>query len=139
MVPDAERAANDELLAYTLTHDDPAFIHQYVVDAWAAQRSTDDAKPIVRAFALIGLCLHLERGWTGRQVQLAHMRLARGHPTWPRFSPPADLGAVTAIDVLAAAPGHARDEAIEAWCASVWAAWRGSHDAVARLVAKHGE
>ena len=35
--PPAEHAARDELYAYTLMHGAPEFIHQYVVDAFAAQ------------------------------------------------------------------------------------------------------
>ena len=55
-----DRAAYDELASYTLAHGDPAFIHQHVVDAFAAQHATDDSKPIGVAFALIGLYLHVE-------------------------------------------------------------------------------
>ena len=29
----------DELCAYTIANADPAFIHQHVVDAWAAQNA----------------------------------------------------------------------------------------------------
>jgi hypothetical protein len=66
-----------ELCFYTLAHGDPAFIHQHVVDAFAAQTSEQNDKPIKLTFALVGLYLHVERQFTGRQVQLAHMKL--GH------------------------------------------------------------
>ena len=39
-----EKEAYDELCAYTLSHDDPAFIHQYVVDAWCAQHADAQTK-----------------------------------------------------------------------------------------------
>ena len=135
----SERDAYDELAVYTLTHGDPAFIHQYVVDAFGAQHATDDSKPIGVAFALIGLCLHLERGWTGREVQLAHVRLARTRRSWPTFPLPADRGDVAIHDVLAAEPGPERDNAIEAWSASVWRAWSGSHERVRELLRETGE
>ena len=135
----AERAAYDEVAPYTLTRGDPTFIHQHVVDAFAAQSASATDKPIRTAFALIGLYLHLERGCTGRQVQLAHMRLARRRREWPRFDLPAHRGEVTAVDVLRATPGEARDGAIEAWCASVWAAWAVSHKQVAALLETLGE
>jgi len=48
-----------ELCGYTLTHGDPAFIHQDVVDASAAQSATAEAKPSTLTFALTGLCLHV--------------------------------------------------------------------------------
>jgi len=134
-----DRVAYDELAAYTLAHGDPAFIHQHVVDAFAAQHATPDSKPIGVAFALIGLYLHLERGRTGREVQQAHMRLARTRQGWPPFVPPRERGEVTIHDVLVAPPGPARDLAIEAWCASVWQAWSGSRDEVVALLHEAGE
>jgi hypothetical protein len=135
----AERATLDELSAYTLTHGDPSFIHQHVVDAFAAQHATPQSKPIGVAFGLIGLYLHLERGYTGRDVQRAHMRLARKRRQWPVFDPPAERGVLTAVDVMESPPGPERDRAIEAWCASVWEAWRDSHDRVAALLTELGE
>ncbi len=138
-ITSAEQAARDELSAYTLTRGDPTFIHQHVVDAFVAQHVTAQSKPIGVAFALIGLYLHLERGYSGRQVQEAHMRLARQRKQWPAFVPPADAGELTVIDVVQSAPGVARDRAIEDWCTSVWQAWRGSHAQVAALLTELGE
>ena len=136
---DADQSAYDELAAYTLGHQDPAFIHQHVVDAYAAQHATGRAKPIGIAFGLIGLYLHLERGTTGREVQRAHMRLARVRRTWPTFAIPDERGDVTIHDVLLVPPGEARDRAIDAWCASVWQAWSGSHERVVALLREMGE
>ena len=115
-----------ELCFYTLAHGDAAFIHQHVVDAFAAQQAEPTAKPIKVAFALIGLYLHREQGYSGREVQLAHMRLAKHRKQWPAFTPPEQRGAVTVGDVLAVPPGRERDDAIERWCASVWEAWSES-------------
>ena len=64
----AETTAYHELCCYTLTHGDPAFIHQHVVDAYAAQDASNTDNPIRLTFALVGLYLHVERGFTGRQV-----------------------------------------------------------------------
>ena len=135
----ADDDAYNELAAYTLTHGDPAFIHQHVVDAFAAQHATEDSKPIGVAFALIGLYLHVERGCSGREVQQAHVRLGRRRRTWPIFDPPPTRGEMTIADVLDAAPGGKRDRAIDDWCASVWEAWSGSHARVIALVDEMGE
>ena len=131
-----EREAYDELCAYTLTHGDLTFIHQHVVDAWAAQHATAEGKPIGVTFALAGLYLHVERELTGRQVQFAHMRMAKQKRDWPRFVLPANRGAVTAVEVLAVQEGPDRDRAIDAWCESVWSAFApANRDAVIRLLA----
>jgi len=130
--------AYQELCFYTLAHDDPAFVHQHVVDAYAAQSADVHAKPIKLAFALIGLYLHLERGFTGKEVQHAHMRLAAQRKDWPTFPLPHDRGELSAIDVLTHPPGSARDAAIDAWSACVWQTHRDSHAAVADLLRRQG-
>ena len=124
-----------ELSVHTLSDRDPSFPHQLAVDAYAAQHAGPDVKPITTAFALIGLYLVCERGFTGRQAQRAHMFLGRRRQEWPRFDPPADRGAVTVADVLAlAADAGGRNEVLRRWAASVWAAWRDQHERVAALV-----
>ncbi len=134
----AEQAAYDELLGYTLTHGSPEFIHQYAVDAWMAQYADERTKPIGITFALVGLYLHLERGFTGRQAQLAHVTLGRRKETWPVFALPPSRGALTARDVMAAPPGPERDRALDAWCASVWAAYVANRETVAALLTRRG-
>lgn len=129
--------AFDELCAYTLTRGDAEFIHQHVVDAFAAQRADEHTKPITLAFALAGLCLHLERGFTGQEVQRAHMQMARRKRVWPSFALPGDRGSITAADVLARAPGAARDAAIHAWSAAVWDAFRTNKPAVEKLLSHY--
>ena len=70
----SEQDAYNQLRCYTLAHGDPASVHQHVVDAFAAQTTDDHNKPITLGFALIGLFLHVERQFSGRKVQQAHMR-----------------------------------------------------------------
>lgn len=134
----SEREAYEQLQCYTLAHGDPAFLHQYVVDAWAAQHADANTKPIALTFALVGLYLHLERGFTGRQVQRTHMALARHGRAWPSLPLPPERGAVTAIGVMTADAGPDRDRAIDTWCASVWDAFHEAHAEVAELLREHG-
>ena len=130
--------ALNELSCYTLSHGDPAFIHQHVVDAAAAQNAQENTKPIAITFALAGLYLHLERHFTGRQVQLAHMALGKTKHRMPTFPLPADRGAITAADVMAVPPGPERDRAIDRWCESVWAAFRESRPIVIEYLRERG-
>jgi hypothetical protein len=60
-----------ELSYYTLSLQDNYFIHQLIVDAYAAQHSGKDVKTITTAFALGGLFLVNERTYTGKQVQFS--------------------------------------------------------------------
>jgi hypothetical protein len=132
------REAYDQVCFYTLAHGDPAFIHQHVVDAFAAQEADERTKPVGLTMALVGLHLHVDKGWTGRQVQQAHMTLAKSKRAWPTWSLPADRGAVTVHDVLKAPEGPGRDRAIDSWCASVWEAFDANRFAVAALLKEAG-
>ena len=124
----------NELAYYTLAHSDPSFIHQHIVDAYAAQYADETTKPIRLTFALVGLYLYVEKNSSGRAVQEAHMKLASKRKQWPRVDLPEQRGAVTISDVVAAPPGRERDEAIRRWCISVWGAYRDSHQQVADLI-----
>jgi hypothetical protein len=120
LAAEMEFGAYDELCAFTLSLGDADFVHQYVVDAHAAQTATPDGKPIRIFFALVGLYLHLEHGFTGREVQLAHMKLARQKGEWPGIELPTDRGVITAADVVAVSDHDARIAMIDNWCRSVW-------------------
>jgi len=125
----------NEMTYYTLAHGDPKFIHQHLVDAYGAQHVRQSNSAIGAAFALAGLYLAVERGFTGRQVQQTHMRMARTRKPWPRFVPPEDVGPLTVADVVAVEPGPRRDEKLMEWCASVWRAWSSAHGRVRQMVA----
>jgi Family of unknown function (DUF5946) len=133
----SEDDAYEELQCYTLAHGDQGFIHQHVVDAWAAQHANEQTKPISLAFALIGLYLHVEKGFSGREVQRAHMRLAQNKRDWPSFALPPERGSITSSVVMAASAGPERDRAIDAWCESIWKAFDKSREAVMELLRQH--
>ncbi len=128
-----------ELSFYTLAHGDPAFLHQHAVDAFAAQQATPATKPIAVVFGLVGLYLHVEKQFTGRQVQKVHMQLANRRKGWtkPPLPPERDSarGSIRVADVLAASPGPTRDAMIHRWCVSVWEAFHASRAEIAQLLA----
>lgn len=84
----SEKDMYHQLSFYTLPHVGPSFIHQHIVDAYAARHAADNPKAITTAFALVGLYLAVEKSYSGNQVQRAHMQLARKRKEWPRFKPP---------------------------------------------------
>lgn len=116
-----------ELSAYTLAHGDPKFIHQHAVDTWQAQHAVVSKSNIGIAFSLIGLYLAIEKGYTGRQVQLAHMELGRTKRNWGDFTIPRGPAALTVREVLKTEPGPARDAALMRWAAAVWETWCSAH------------
>lgn len=134
---DREQEIYNELCFYTLAHGDASFIHQHVVDAFAAQTADEDDKPIKLTFALAGLYLHVEKHFNGRQVQLAHMKFGRVKQTWPVFFLPSERGAVTVGNVLNAPAGPGRDEMIHKWCNSVWEAFSGNREIIENLLIKN--
>jgi hypothetical protein len=124
-----------ELMACTLTLGDAGFVHQHVVDAYAAQTATEDSKPIAVIFALMGLYLHLDRGFDGRMVQQAHMRLATPRRTWSMPELPEHRGAVRVGDVLEAVPGTEFEVMVDVWCMSVWNCYEHLHGYIAETAA----
>ncbi len=120
-------ALYSELSAYSLSRGYERFIHQHVADAYGLQHGVDRPSNIGVAFTLIGLYLALERGFSGRDVQRAHMRLARLRKRWPACERPSEFARMNVDDVMRAAPGDDRDDAILHWAAAVWETWRSSH------------
>jgi hypothetical protein len=132
---DAIRTAHDEVYVYTMGR--PGFILQHVVDAFAVQTANQNTKPVAVVFGLVGLYLHLEKNFTGRQVQEAHMKLGRRRREWPKISLPLDRGSMTVVDVLAVPAGPERDKAIDKWCQSVWACFEGSRRTIVALLREY--
>jgi hypothetical protein len=113
-----------DLTCYTVSKRDAEFIHQHVVDAYEAQHTGGKTRTITVAFGLIGLYLALEIGYTGKQVQQAHMRIAKIRRDWPRLEPPAPRPAeITVLDVLQVPDGPKKDALIRQWMATVWENW----------------
>jgi hypothetical protein len=129
------RAAYDEVYVYTMSR--PGFILQHVVDAFAVQNATEDSKPISVVFGLVGLYLHIEKQFSARQVQKAHMMLGRRKRVWPKVYLPEDRGGMTVADVLAASAGPERDRAIDDWCRSLWTAFGCNRDTIIALLREY--
>jgi hypothetical protein len=119
---------------YTSSHEDPEFIHQYAVDAFALESADEESKNIKVAFALIGLYLHIEKNFTGKEVQNAHIKLGKRRKNWPKFVLPVKRGNVGITNVMACTEGFKRDMVIEDWCLSVWQAYSHCHEGIRKLV-----
>jgi Family of unknown function (DUF5946) len=132
---DPMSAAYDEVYVYTMGR--PGFILQHVVDAFAVQTANDESKPISVVFGLVGLYLHVEKQFSGRQVQRVHMELGRRKQQWPRVYVPEDRGTITVADVLAASAGPDRDMAIDNWCRSVWTAFGANRQTIIALLQEY--
>ncbi len=129
-----EQEQFNELSYYTISHPSPSFVHQHIVDAYTAQYADENTKTIGISFALIGLYLYIEKNYNGKEVQKAHMQLAKKRKNWPSSDLPKQRGTMTVSDVLAAPAGRERDEAIGKWCASVWEAYRENHKKIIDIV-----
>jgi hypothetical protein len=117
-----------DLSCYTVAKQDPAFIHQHAVDAYEAQHAGGKTRNITVAFGLIGLFLALEKGYSGRQVQLAHMKIAKIQKSWPSFDPPGKPAEITVWDVLQTGTDPEKDAMIRQWMAAVWEGWADRQD-----------
>jgi hypothetical protein len=128
--------AFSDLACYTVAKQDPAFIHQHAVDAYGAQHGGGNSRPITTVFGLIGLYLNLEEGFTGREVQAAHMQIVRVRTEWPRLEPPPQPGKLTVMNVLRADTEEMKDAMIRLWSESVWESWEHRHAWVRETTAR---
>lgn len=122
-----------ELTADHLSGSDFTFIHQVALDSYGAQHSGGRTRNITTAYSLVGLHLALEHHYTGRQVQRAHMVLAKRRYDWPRLEQPKAKAWLTVRDVVAVSTGAERDEMLMRWAASVWQAWKKDHEWVREM------
>jgi hypothetical protein len=132
---DEVRAAYDEVYVYSTRR--PGFLLQHIIDAFAVQSATVGSKRIGVIFGLIGLCLHVEKNFSGTQVQKVHTQLGRNKREWPSIDFPKDRGAITVLNVLKAPEGTERDLAIHHWCRSVWLAFAANRDIIVELLREY--
>jgi hypothetical protein len=125
-----------ELTYWTLAQQDGRFIHQFAVDAYEAQHARGRTRPITAVFGLIGLYLALEKGYTGRQVQLAHMKIASRRKDWPRLEPPARKADLTVMDVLRAETETEKEKMLTKWAESVWEISEDRHEWIREITEK---
>lgn len=123
-----------ELSCYSSSHADPKFIHQHVVDAFALETADEETKNIKVVFALIGLFLHVEKNFTGKEVQNAHIKLGKPNKAWPKLVLPINRGDISIKNVMECPEGLKRDMAIEKWCISIWDSYSHCHESVEKLV-----
>ena len=119
-----------EVVAYGMQHVQVLGAwHQTCVDAYLLQHVDVSTKPITLCFALNGLYLVLERGWTGLAAREAHQRLAETVPRgdWPSHEQPRDVGTMTVLHPAMASTPTEQAEAVERWGAIVWQAWAHTH------------
>lgn len=127
------RQLYDQLSAYTLSLQDVDFPHQFAVDTYAAQHAGPNLKPITLTFALVGLYLACEHNYTGRQVQRAHMLLAKTPKQWPPFRLPEAKATLSVLDALNASEQQ-RTDMLQQWEKSVWRTWEAEQAKVANFV-----
>jgi hypothetical protein len=120
----------NDLSCYTVARKEADFIHQYAVDAYEAQHAGGPTRNSTVAFGLIGLHLTLEKGYSGKQVQREHMRIAGIRKDWSWLDLPARPAVITVRDVLQVPEGPERDAMIRRWMEVVWESWSGQQERV---------
>ena len=104
--------------------------HQLTEDAYAAQHAGPGVPAIGIAFALIGLHLALDEGWSGTGIRAAHQYLAAHHNEWPHFATPSEPAALTVAHVAGSPTPAEHASRVQSWAASVWESWSTEHQAV---------
>jgi hypothetical protein len=126
-----------EFSNFTLSVRDQNFPHQLAVDTYAAQHYGAKMKPVTITFALIGLHLAFERGYTGREVQDAHVLLGKLHERWPGFTVTRKADEVNGSNVLQNISKDNYGQLLAKWGKSVWDSWKPEHENVRKLVDRY--
>jgi hypothetical protein len=124
-----------ELSYYTLGLQEKEFIHQLVVDTYAAQHYRENMKPITITFALVGLYLVNEKNFTGKQVQNVHISLAQKNLSkeWPNFLSRSTHTVITVKDIVESSDDVKKDM-IKKWCNQVWKNWNSESALISQLL-----
>jgi hypothetical protein len=124
-------AAYTELMGRQLSDPRLAGVHMLAVDVYMAQHPGTPGRQAAQSVwvHLVALCLVLEHGFDVVMSARAKARVAAPHATFQWLAPPASLGTVTVLDVLAA-PDTNGAAAVRRWAESVWAAWTAHHAAI---------
>ena len=130
-------ASYAELLGRLLGDPSLAEAHMLSVDAYMAQHPGVDERRADQSVwvHLVGLCLSLEHGFGGVASARAKAGVAAPDAVFPWLTPPASLGEVTVLDVLAVHPAES-GAAVRRWAESVWGAWSTHQPAIRERAGK---
>lgn len=131
-------AAYAEMIGRQLGDPELAEAGMLAVDVYMAQHPGVPGRQASQSVwvHLIGLCLALEHGYGGVASAGAKARAAAPDATFEWLEPPASLGSITVLDVLATDTADEHRAAVQHWATSVWAAW-ALHQAAIRRLAEH--
>ena len=118
-------AAYTELLGRQLADPELAEAHMLAVDVYMAQHPGIPGRQASQSVwvHLIGLCLALEHGFDGIASARAKARAAAPEAIFDWLAPPASMGSITLLDVLATETAGDHRAAVQRWAISVWVAW----------------
>jgi hypothetical protein len=85
---------------------------------------------------LVGLCLVLEHDFDGLASARAKARLAAPNAVFDWLAPPATLGPITVLDVLALESPESHRDGVDRWARAVWQAWAPHHGAIRQRAAE---
>lgn len=126
-------AAYMDLIGRQLSDFGLAEARMLTVDVYMAQHPGSPGRQASQSVwvHLVGLCLALEHDYDGTSSARAKARVAAPDASFEWLEPPASLGPMTVLDVLATDTVDEHRAAVRRWAVSVWAAW-APHQAAVR-------
>jgi Family of unknown function (DUF5946) len=106
-----------------------ASVHELTVDTYMVQHPGVPERRAAQSVAvhLVGLCLWLEQGRRAPELPYLRKRLVESRPVFPWLEPPAERGALTVLDVLAAGGPEEHRSRVDRWARAAWQAWSPHH------------
>lgn len=112
-------------------------VHRLTVDAYSLQHPGTPSPQTIRSanIHLIALCAAFEHGIAYDRIAPIMSRINTQHKdTFVWLEPPAALGAVTVLDVVAARDADEHQTLVHQWAESVWRAWSQHHQTAERYL-----
>ena len=130
-------AGYTELMGRLLGDPSLAQAHMLSVDTYMAQHPGVEERQASQSVwvHLVGLSLSLEHGFDGVASARAKAGVATPDAIFAWLEPPAALGGMTVLDVLAVEPADT-GAAVRRWAEYVWGAWATHQPAIRERAAK---
>ena len=109
--------------------------HRLTTDAYMVQHPSVEGRQSTQSVwvHLVGLYLVLEGGLSQEAATAATTKLLARDPVLQVAQPPADPGALTIVDVVAAQDAAAHVATVQRWADVVWQSWAVAHQQVRAL------
>ncbi len=132
-------AAFGGVLAKEFSDEAHFSVHQFTVDAYAAQHPGEPSRRSIQSVAvhLIGLYQAIDLGWSAEKIIKARKAMSKSDLLW--LDPPPATYAMTILDVAGVQDAQDHARRVRAWAQAVWQHWEAHHATILGWAGRQGQ